>query len=333
MSLFVTGATGFLGRNFVETLVRHFRVSAPIRCLVRTPEKAEFLRKLPSVEIIEGDLLQPETYQHVLHDAEFVFHIGALVSLKNGDAFYEANTEATRTLVEAVRASHPRNLRRFVLVSTIAAVDRPYGSAARSGPITEATPPQPNTDYGKSKLQAEAIVQDSGLPYTILRPGYIFGPYPRQGSSMDRIIYQLREGRPETRIPFPGRASMIYVEDMADLMWLSAQATGTRNEVFMTGYEAPVSVSQYFSDVCRHLYQPWRPYPMARLWLPLLKAYIYQKNGETPLPRILFEDHFVCSSRKLIERIGWEPRIGYDEGVARTIDWYKRLWQSQQSGS
>src|SRR5690606_22586915 len=147
-----------------------------------------------------------------------------------------ANTDATQSLINALK--HSVRLKRLVFLSSISAFDRPLGQPA-IGLLTEESIPHPNTDYGKSKLEAEKRVEQSDLPYAILRPSYIYGPYPRINSSMDRLIRNVRDQTHYTRFPFPGRASEIYVEDLAEMIWTASQHPAAENQAFFVSNPEP----------------------------------------------------------------------------------------------
>ena len=192
MNIFLTGASGFVGRNVLDYLRLHV-ADARVTCLLRDPAKLSDCEGAKNITLLPGDLLRPESYKEALKDADVVIHAAALVSLRNGPEFYAANVEATQRLLEA--ASNAKDLSRFVFVGSISSFEREPGRKI-TGPVTEESKPYPATDYGKSKLEAEKRVMKSGLPYAIVRPSYIYGPYPRVKGSMDRMVYEVRAGKP-----------------------------------------------------------------------------------------------------------------------------------------
>jgi nucleoside-diphosphate-sugar epimerase len=325
MSIFVTGATGFVGRNFLEWLMREVP-DVQFTCLVRDPAKAQRQwAHMPQfgngrIQWLQGDLLEPGSYAKAAEQAEWVFHIAALVSLRNGPEFYQANTDATQTLVTSLK--HSARLKRLVFVSSISAFDRPLDQPAL-GPLTEESIPHPNTDYGKSKLEAERRVQQSGLPYTILRPPYIYGPYPRVNSSMDRLIRNVRDQAHYTRFPFPGRASEIYVEDLAGMMWTASQHPATQNQAFFVSNPTPVRVGDVYPKVAQALGVPYRPMSPGEQQIERFKRLLYRQYPENVLLRVMFEDFFYCSPAKWYELTGFKPRYGYEEGLAKTVRWFQ----------
>lgn len=317
MAIFVTGSTGFVGRNLLEYLVQT-QPRQRIVCLVRDLNKATAQWPNPPANVhwLVGDLLQPESYREVLQAAELVFHVAALVGLRDGDAFFTQNTEATRQLVDTLTPSS--RLRRLVFVSSISATDRDPASPAIDC-MTETFPPQPQTDYGRSKLQAEQLIRASGLPYTIMVPAYIYGPHLRAGSSTERLINDLKAGKRYTRFPFPGAVSAIHVDDLSEALWLAATHPNTLNERFLISHPQPVFIVDAFATLadCLGLQHTFTPLPGSSL-----ERYRRQKSAPAANPilrRILWEHYFACSPVKWYQATGHQPKIAFPEGVRKTL--------------
>lgn len=321
MRIFVTGATGFVGRNLLNFLVRTFP-EASISCLVRDSQKAETQwPDLPTnVQWLSGDLLYPKTYQSALQNAELVFHTAALVSLRNGPEFYTQNTDATRHLVETLKTSH--HLKRLLFVGSISAVDRDWHQPALE-PLSDLSPCQPNTDYGKSKLQAEQCVMDSGLPYTVVIPAYIYGPYARPNSSMDRLIRDMAAGKKYTRFPFPGFASEVYVEDLAEMLWVSATHANTLNQRYFISNPEPIQLHQAYQLLAEALKIPYKPLPIKPHEIERYRSHWHNTHPDSLVLRILFESYFACLPDRWYQTTGFTPRYGLREGIAKTVQWYR----------
>lgn len=321
MNIFITGATGFVGRNLL-TYLTDTQPEAEITCLVRSRDKAlaQWPQTPRNVRWLEGDLLAPASYRTAAGEADLVFHTAALVGLRNGAEFYAQNTQATRHLVEALRGSE--RLSRLVFTGSISAVDRPWDQRA-TGPLTEQSPCQPRTDYGKSKLQAEKLIIESGLPYTVMIPAYIYGPHPRPNSSMDRLIRDMLAGKSYTRFPFPGAASEIYVEDLAEALWIAATHPNTLNRRFFIANPAPVRVADAYQTLAEALERPLEPLRLSPEQMARYETRWRTAQPENLLLRILFEDYFACSSEAWVQATGHPPRFGMREGVIRTVEWYR----------
>lgn len=322
MRLFLTGATGFVGRNYLEWVLRH-QPEVAVTALVRDPQKAaaQWPDSPHRLRWQAGDLLQPDTYRDALLQADVAVHAAALVSLRNGPEFYAQNTTATRQLLSVLAESN--RLRRLVYVGSISAIDRPPHELA-VGPLTEDSPPHPNTDYGRSKWQAEEAVRGSGLPFTIMRPAYIYGPHPRLNSSMDRLVKHVMAGEHYTRYPFSGRASAIYAEDLAEMLGVAGQHPATLNRDFFICDPEPVHTGQVFGEVARALGVPFQPLERSPGQIAETHRRLLARQPENLILRILFEDYFYCSPARWYKLTGTRPRYGYPEGLARTVAWMRR---------
>lgn len=321
MNVFITGATGFVGRNLLDWLLRH-QPDVSITCLVRDLPKAQSQWPTPPENLrwVQGDLLEPDSYRDALQGVNRVFHTAALVSLKNGPAFYRMNTEATRHLVTAL--GEAGDLQRFVFVSSISAIDRPMDMPANT-PLNEDSDPHPNTDYGKSKLLAEEVVAYSGLPYTILRPAYIYGPHPRLQSSMDRLIRDIHNQVPYTRFPFPGRASGIHAQDLAAMMWLAAQHPQAANQSFFVSNPQPIRVADAMAHLAEALGMPYQPLQRTLSHIQKAQRLWYRRQPDSLVLRILFEDFFACDPSRWYQQTGFQPQYDNRAGLTETIRWYQ----------
>lgn len=154
MSVFVTGATGFIGRRLVPLLSP--AGLGPVRCLVRDPAAATWSREGEAIPVT-GTLHEPETYRPALRESDAVVHLAGLTGKGSLAEHRRTNTEGTRRLLEAGLAE---GVERFVHVSTIAVEyeDRRH------------------YPYARSKEEAEAIVRASSSDWMILRPTIVLGP-------------------------------------------------------------------------------------------------------------------------------------------------------------
>lgn len=180
--LFVTGASGFIGKRLVTELATRERA---LKCLSRSSGRGDGW--------IEGELLDPTTYASALEGADAVVHLAALTGKGTDADHHRATVEGTEALLGAAIAA---KVRRFVFVSTIAV----------RYPEKKAYP------YARAKETAEKRVKESGLDYTILRPTLVFG----EGSPIQGSLAGLAN-KPFTPLFGNGRAQVqpILCEDVA----------------------------------------------------------------------------------------------------------------------
>jgi nucleoside-diphosphate-sugar epimerase len=168
--IFVTGATGFVGRALCEALPTTWSVSALVR-------SAQARAKLPpQFKPVLGDLRNIDEFSHELADVDCVVHLAAPVDPREQLDDETVDAQAHRATLTLARRAHERGTRRFVFVSSIAAV------GFFDGVVTSDSSPHPVSAYGRAKLAAErgllADRRDTFSPI-ILRPPTIHGPHER----------------------------------------------------------------------------------------------------------------------------------------------------------
>jgi len=161
--ILVTGGTGFVGHEVVGELLA---LGHPVRLLVRRPERGAPFARHPRVELIRGDALRPDTLPAAMAGVQAVVHLIGIIAETSQVTYEQAHTEATRNVLAAAKQA---GVTRWVQMSAIGT--RPF---ARSR-------------YHLTKWQAEELVRNSGLDWTIFRPSLIYGHDER-----DRLLNLLR---------------------------------------------------------------------------------------------------------------------------------------------
>ena len=207
-TVFVTGTTGFVGRAVLPQILKCLKPEDRLYLLVRKPVESSDKR----VVAVVGELTSLENVAGIVRQADFIIHIGAEARLSGGHDHSGVNVVATRQLVAFAKESPC--IQRFIYISSIAAMDRSPSDRC-AGPITIASPCCPRTEYGRSKLLAEEEVLQSQVPYTIFRPGFVYGSGMREDSHLRKFACLIRKGIPLHRFGFPGKISLIHVDDLA----------------------------------------------------------------------------------------------------------------------
>jgi len=234
---FVTGAGGFVGRH----LCRRLRTAGHrVRGLVRREDAA--LAAL-GVELVHGDLTVIGPWQETLAGADYVIHCAARAAFGGSAADMAVNLEGTLNLINAARRAGD-GLKRFVFVSTIGAVDRAAGDACAL-PLDEAAALHPTSAYGRSKARAEQLVQESGLPFCIVRPAMVAGGDMRSGSHFAVFVRMALRRTLGARLAWPGAFSVGHVDDLAAALETCASHPAAAGRVFFCA-GAPVSVAECF---------------------------------------------------------------------------------------
>jgi dihydroflavonol-4-reductase len=320
--IFVTGGTGFLGRHLIPALCR---AGYAVRVLTRQPAASPWLQRYPQVEVIPGDLVQPETYMWALAGCQAVIHAGGIFRMWGDEqTFLENNVQGTALLLSAVQ-NFP--LERFVYISTTAVLGQPDPHNV----VDETYPPRPMDAYQRSKLIAEKMVlrsyTEEGLPAVVLRPGAFYGPLGHYGFNrlffkdpMRGLIMQVDGGR---YIIFP-----VYIGDVAQSIVQTLQC-GRLGEIYNICGDW-ISHRRAFDIICEEAGIPWPRVPMPG-WLDLPLAHVLEgisnALGFEPfwpinMLRSYVHNNWRISSAKARAELGFAP-IDFREGARRTIAWYQ----------
>lgn len=168
-------------------------------CVVLTRNQNEQVTGL-GIKMVLGDIADRAAYKDALENCDTVIHMAANVKERDKD-LWRVNVDGTQALLDACDGQ------RFIFVSSIGIYGR-YKEA-----IDENTPPKPQTDYERSKLAAEELVEQAGVPYTILRPTLAFGPN-RYWRTIIKLVMK--------KFPVIGNGEncfhTVYVDDVADVI-------------------------------------------------------------------------------------------------------------------
>ena len=313
--VFVTGATGLVGSWLTRALVER---GAYVVALIRDWDpQSELIRSgtVTRVNVVSGALEEYATLDRAIneHEIDTVFHLGAQTivgtALRSPLLTFEANVRGTYNLLEACRA-HGQIVRQVVVASS----DKAYGDADTL-PYTEDMPLHGRHPYDVSKSCADLIAltyaHSYGLAVAVARCGNIYGGGDLNWSRIvPGTIRSLLHGqRPILRSDGTFTRDYVYVLDVVEAYLLLARRAGedgVRGEGFNFSPERPVSVL----EITRKLRE-------------LL--------GRTDLePEILdraraeIRDQYLDAG-KAHARLGWSPRYTLDQGLAETIDWYRRF--------
>lgn len=325
MKILITGASGFIGSFIVEEALRRgFETWAA----VRGSSSRQFLTD-ERINFIELNLSSEEQLTEQLRGLQFdyVVHAAGVTKCLDKQDFHRINTEGTQHLVRVLLALQMR-IKRFVYISSLSIM----GAIREQQPYTEileSDVAKPNTAYGKSKLEAEkwlATVKD--LPYVILRPTGVYGPRERDYFMMAKSIQSHTDfavGYKQQDITF------VYVTDVVQAVFLACEKGVTGRKYFLSDGE--VYQSSTFSNLIRkELGNPWWIRITAPLWVLKLVCtvgeYYSKLSGKvTALNNdkynIMRQRNWRCDIEPARKELGYEPQVKLEEGVRRSIQWYK----------
>jgi CDP-glucose 4,6-dehydratase len=312
---FVTGAYGLLGGWLIRALLD---AGAQVVALRRdkTPVSLLELEGLEQrVTVVQGDVCDRTAIERILaeHEIDTVFHLAAqtLVGIANRSpaSTFEINVRGTWTVLEACRLLAVDRV-------VVAASDKAYGRQQEL-PFRETSPLQPSFPYDVSKAAADMIARcywhTYGLRVAVTRFANLYGGGDVNFSRLvpEAVGAAIEGRRPVIRSDGSPERDYLYVEDAARayLHISAALDSGTAcGEAFNAGSGEPISVARLVQLICRIAGSD-------------LEADIL--GAGTPAGEI---DRQYVDSTKLRELTGWAPQVGLEEGLRRTIAWYRQQW-------
>ncbi|MEK7447861.1 MAG: NAD(P)-dependent oxidoreductase [Planctomycetota bacterium] len=325
MRVLVTGGTGFIGSHLVEQLLQK---KYDVFCLVRDRNNLKWLSLLGGqVKYIYADLSSRSSLESALSDSDawdYIYHLAGVVKANRKELYYEANFLGTKYLIETAAALDNKNLKKFLHVSTLAAV----GPSGNGRAVTEETKCRPVTDYGVSKLMGERIVLEylDRLPITIVRPPVVYGPRDRDLLIYFKIInYGLK--------PIIGTRkyiNIIYVHDLVNGIIQAAESKEATGRTYFIANPESYSI-EYISN----LVQQSLNCKVITLRIPdgvvkLLAAgaeYFSRLKGRATIfnrqkAREIAQHFWVCDTGRVQQELGFKTRVSLKNGLKQTAEWY-----------
>lgn len=308
---FVTGATGFIGRRLVKRLLDEGLI---LSCLARSDHRIGDDDN--RIHWVRGNLNQSDRYAESLKDTDCVIHLAGTINARRREDYHTTNVEGTAKLLEACRA-HATSLKRFVLVSSIAAI----GPNSTDSLLSEDQAPQPETEYGKSKLLAEeeALKYAAEFPIVILRPTFVYGPGDMRGLKFLKLLSEQDELISFSVIE---TASLCYVEDLISACVLSFRKPISSGEIYHISDPQVYTwrqVHETLRDVITNLYID-----------PPSDNFIFKRTLDQKAPVSdqicdgrLVRKYWGCSIEKAGRHLDFVPRFTLREGALETIRWYR----------
>jgi nucleoside-diphosphate-sugar epimerase len=330
----VTGATGFIGRRLVAEMLRRHE-SRSIACFVhevreplaRERDAASALESA-GVHIIRGDLTRDTVSNECAPSPDVVYHLAANIDTyarEDESRVIDAGTaNLLRWIGERLRGT------RVVYASSVAVCDR----AGRSdGPLNEDSPSHPRTVYGRTKLRGESIIREAssrlGFTYTILRLPTVYGPGQKRDGMFDLLMRYAAQGAWLGRINWPGRTSILHVDDAARLMVELAGRQEAADQTFCAASDEHLTVGEIARRIGSLTGHPVMPIDLpAALWA-VVRWIAWNRAIAAVMPRsakvahwrlgLIADDGFWQSADKL-RRIYPGPLTTLDEGMATIVE-------------
>jgi nucleoside-diphosphate-sugar epimerase len=317
-TVLITGASGFIGSRLRDALLASGSDVVAIRRPGSPPSKAG--------RSVQADYANVAELERVVatEKPDYVLHVAGVTKGTSYEDFRLGNVMPTRNLLGALHRQHP-DTKRFVLVSSLAS----YGPSATSAPHREADPRRPIEYYGRSKLEAEEVVEEEsgGIPWTILRPSGVYGPG-------DVDYFNLFKSAMRGWNVFFGNRnrcmSIIYVDDCVRGTLMAAQHENSVGKGYFLTNDEQVTWEQFQSEVLQVVDRRVRT-----LDLPEQLVSIAALGGELASridrkPRLFnvqkakmgAQQAWTCVGDAARTDFGFSADVDLVEGIRRTHDWY-----------
>lgn len=322
----ITGATGFVGGHLAEACVSR---GLAVSTIARPGSDTSLLDRL-GVTIHRGDLTDTDTVRKAVDSADVVVHCAAKVGDRGAVEEYRAvNVDALRGLLDAGKG---RPLHRFVHMSSLGVYE------ARHHYGTDESEPLPATHidgYTTTKVEAEHLVmqyyRDHQIPVVVLRPGFVYGP--RDKVVLPRLIQRMST----KKIHYLGgdrRAlNTIYIDNLVDAVFLAVDSPNAVGQVYNLTDGEFVSKRRFIEAVADEMGLKKSKQILPR-WLAAIIVWVLRRQivragttGKSPVTHAQFKFLLLnldFSIEKAKRELGYQPRVGFDEGIHRTMAWYKQ---------
>ena len=320
MKTLVTGASGFIGKHLVRTLLEQGR---DVRCLVRKTSDTRYLEEL-GVELFYGDLLDKDSLKDIAKGVNIVYHLAGEIYSNRCKDFYRVNFDGTRNLVEVCRTE---KLEKFVFLSSIAAVGP---NRKRGILLNEQSPCKPLDPYGRSKLQAEQLLiqflEKNVFPVVIIRAPTVYGPLGKS-IILKKILDKIRTGHFITLGNGNNLRSMCYIDNLIQGLMAAERSSNSGGEVYFISDERAYTYNEIFQKIAEQFEATLKESHLPR-WLGEICGFAFKLisiTGLYALP-LYMAWHMVldmaCDIKKAKELLNYKPRIETKEGIERTVKYF-----------
>jgi nucleoside-diphosphate-sugar epimerase len=325
VKILVTGASGFVGSRLIRAWAGG--QDYQIRALVRPTSRLEDLDGLPFERCL-GDVTDPASLRRAVQDVEAVVHMASLVGeAGRREDFFRVNRDGTRNLLEACRGLP---IRRFVHISSLSVIT---GYREHEGTKEDAPYLSTGENYADSKIEAEKLVLDYhrkfGLPVTVLRPGFIYGPGDRL--FLPAVIQNLRDGKVVLIDQGKKLLNLTYIGNLLEAIDLALRKDEATGEVFNITDGEEVTKKRFFWTIADRmdLARPARsiPFFMARCVCDLGTFFYRLFRIRRPPPLTRMKLRFAGQNQwfdvsKAESRLGYRHSFRFEEGIQKALQWH-----------
>jgi len=318
----VTGASGFVGSHLVDYLVEK---NYKVRCIVRKTSSLKWL-KGKDVEIHICELTDKEGLRKIFDGADYIYHVAGVVKSKKPEGYFKGNVDTTRTLLEAA-LEFKDNIKRFLVVSS----QTSSGPSPLNNPLTEEDPCKPITTYGRSKLAQEELAKSfmDKLLITICKVAAVYG---ERDTEIFIFFKTFSKGLMTSIGLHDKQVSLLHVADVVRGLYLSAtseKAIGKSYFITSEKYYTWKEVGDVTSKVMNK--KPIKvkvPHFLVYIIAAIAQFFSLFSSKAATLNiekgKDITRPAWISDYRKAYKDFGFKQEISLEEGIRRTVEWYKQ---------
>jgi len=297
----VTGATGFIGKTLTTALAKQ---GVAVRAAARDPSAILAASEVERVAL--PDLAKPADWSPLLDGVRHVVHLAGIAHAPGvlpDDVYTRINTDAVAELAEQARGK----VERIVFMSSV----RAQAGLSADHAITETDTPAPTDIYGRSKLEAERHLAESGTPFTVLRPAVVYGKGVKGNIAALATI-----AKTPMPLPFGGldnRRSLLALDNLVTAVTHVMSNEDTAGETYLIADAEPITVADLVSAMREGLGKP--PH-LVKVPVGGVKKLMKSFGREADWERVA--GTFVIDASKLMAT-GWRPHVETHAGIVRMM--------------
>lgn len=324
--ILVTGGAGFIGSNFIEYMLARYSykiINLDLLTYAGNLDNLKKVEKHPQYTFIKGDIRDRATLESIFREYKIdtVINFAAEShvdrSIDDPEVFLTTNIMGTQALLDTAKKHwnlEPNNRYsrvykedvKFIQIST----DEVYGTLGQTGLFTEETPLAPNSPYSASKTSADLMVrayyETYGMPINITRCSNNYGPYQHTEKLIPLMITNCKENK---SLPIYGDGMQVrdwlYVEDHCSAID-TVLHKGKIGEVYNIGGNNEKANIDIVKLIIHNLNQSEE-----------LIEYVADRPGH--------DRRYAIDNTKITTQLGWQPKYSFEEGIRKTISWYKNI--------
>lgn len=310
MKVLVTGGAGFIGANFIRWVLENRDweiINLDKLTYAGNLENLKGIEDNDRYEFVQGDVCDAKLINELMKRVEYVVHFAAEShvdrSVLEPGIFIETNVVGTQVMLQAALEN---KIKRFHHVST----DEVYGALEldKDNKFDEKTPYDPHSPYSASKASSDHLVRaysdTFGLEHTITNCSNNYGPYQFPEKIIPLFFANAMEDKP---LPIYGTGKAVrdylYVDDHCEAIALVLEK-GKANETYCVGGDSEKNGIEMAETILNILGKP-----------KSLMTYVKDRPGH--------DMRYAIDHTKITKELGWKPRVTFEEGMKKTLQWYK----------